>query len=151
MIEDISIHLDKFIAFCLSEGVKEIVYKSGTDDEYDSENKQIVINRRRTDEHKLYILLHEYGHHHLMQNKNLANKFKAISNRYARNMLTEQILAIEEEVLAWHYGEEAAKALGIPLDQTKFQLLKSRCLRTHIRSYSKILKNHQTAKTTENS
>lgn len=140
MIENVSTHLEKFIAFCKAEGVSEIVFKSGTNDEYDTDNKLIKINSRRTDENKLYILFHEYGHHYLFQNESLSKKFKAISDRDARNILTEQVLAIEEEVLAWHYGEEAAKSLKIPLDQEKFQLLKSRCLRTHIQSYNKILK-----------
>ena len=56
----------------------------------------------------------------------------------SNNTLSEQILAIEEEVLAWHFGEEAARNLDIDLSDKKYQVLKAKCLKSHIQSYKKV-------------
>jgi hypothetical protein len=143
MIDLTPYHLSRLILYCGLSGVKDIVFKHNMEDEYDTETKTIRINKSRSLKSQLYILLHEYGHHHIVENKRLNDKFSSIIERDPKNMLSEQILAIEEEVLAWHFGEEIAEILGIDLSDKKYQVLKAKCLKSHIRSYTKIVDNQE--------
>lgn len=115
----------------------QVVFKRGCSDEYEPDDKAIQINTQRTKENQLYILLHELGHHLIFENSNLANKFGLLNNKDRKRNLSNQILELEEEVKAWHLGEDVANKLNINLS-TNFQLLKAKCLKTYIRSLTKV-------------
>ena len=115
----------------------QVVFKRGCTDEYEPDDKIIFINNQRTKENQLYILLHEIGHHLIFENSELANKFAILNEKKVKCNLSNQILELEEEVNAWHNGEEVARVLGIELS-SRFQLLKAKCLKSYIRSLKKI-------------
>lgn len=130
--------IEKVIAFCKSKGVRDVIFRPGAFECYDGDGHNIIVNSSRTPKNQLYILLHEYGHHHILQNRKIGKKFAVLEYRCARNILSEQILAIEEEVLAWHFGEQLAKRFKISLLDKQYQILKAKCLKSHIASYTKI-------------
>lgn len=126
------------LTHCYRDGIRRIIFKRGGFDHYESVGRSITINSSRTIRNQTYILLHEYGHHHIMQDGGLGRKFAVLVERTANNTVTEQILAIEEEVLAWHFGEELAKTLNISIENKRYQILKATCLKSHINSYHRI-------------
>ena len=133
----------KFVNYCNSVGV-QVCFKRGCEDQYDSDYQTIQINNQRIKKNQFFILLHEYGHHQIFQNKRLNKKFSSIAERDVGNTLSEQVLAIEEEFLAWHFGEEAAHNLGIDLSiHETYQTLKAKCLKSHIQSYKKVTNNKE--------
>jgi hypothetical protein len=115
----------------------QVVFNRGCTDEYEPDDKIIFINTQRTKENQLYILLHEIGHHMIFEKPELAEKFAILNEKKVKNNLSNQILELEEEVNAWHNGEEVARALGIKLN-SRFQLLKAKCLKSYIRSLTKV-------------
>lgn len=143
MIDLIPYHLSRMLLYCSLNGICDVVFKHNVQDQYDTETKIITINKSRTLKNQLYILLHEFGHHCIVENKFLNKKFANIIERDPNNTLSEQILAIEEEVLAWHYGEQIAKILEIDLSDKNYQILKAKCLKSHIRSYTKIINQEE--------
>ncbi len=125
---------------CVNNNI-EVVFKRGCQDAYTVETQLIEINSNRTKQNQVYILLHEIGHHKVVNNKKLAKKFASLNQPYSRN-LSNKILNLEEEVMAWHYGENLAAELGIELD-SKYQVLKAKCLKTYIESISSKKRNQQ--------
>ena len=130
--------LSKFIAYCREQGIANIQFIRTCVGEYCHQTGTITLNSRRHPESQLYILLHEYGHYCITRDKTLSKKFAALFDREPKSTLSEQMLSLEEEVLAWHLGEQAAANTGICIDQKKFQVLKARCLRSYIASYKKL-------------
>lgn len=126
------------LTHCYRVGIRRVIFKRGGFDHYESVDRYITINSNRTIQNQVYILLHEYGHHHIIQDGALGRKFAVLVDRVANNTVSEQILAIEEEVLAWHFGEELAKTLGVSTDNKRYQVLKATCLKSHIGSYHRI-------------
>jgi len=129
-------NLSKLVQHCSEQGIG-LTFAPGKDDVYDTDEKTIVINSRRTKENQFYILLHELGHHKIFLDKKLAEKFQPVNTDVYPQTLTKQILLLEEEITAWNLGEEFALSLGIELPK-KFYILRARCLKTHIRWHTKI-------------
>ena len=124
-------HLTTLQEYCVNNNI-QIVFKRGCQDGYTMKTQLIEINNRRTKQNQVYILLHEIGHHKIVSNKKLAKKFATLNEPYSYN-LSNKILNLEEEVMAWHYGENLAAELGIELD-SKYQILKAKCLKSYIDS-----------------
>ena len=100
MIDLTPYHLSRMLLYCSLNGVNNVVFKHNIEDQYDTDTKTIIINKSRSLVNQLYILLHEYGHHRIMEDPVLNKKFLDLIERDPNNTLSEQILAIEEEVLA---------------------------------------------------
>ena len=132
-------YLSCMLLYCDSNGIAKVIFKHNAHDQYDPETKTITINKKYSLKTQLYLLLHEFGHHCIMKDQFLVKKFYNILDRDPNNTLSEQILAIEEEILAWHFGEQAAKVLEIDLSDKYYQVLKSKCLKSHIKSYRKVI------------
>lgn len=131
--------LQKLAAHCLDVGVVDVRFRYGAEDEYDSETKVITINKRRASGLQLCYLLHELGHHLVMSHEPTARKFAAIANKEpSENNLREQVMSIEEEVIAWHLGELEGRANNIVVDPDLLSRTKTRCLASYIRSYEMI-------------
>ena len=128
-------HISDLVDLCKLYGVVGVSFKPGVQDEYAPDKRTIQINNRRSKENQFYILLHEYGHHMIMKNRSLQKKFATIAETDNPRSLSLSILSIEEEVMAWHFGEEAAKMHDYFINTRKFQLLKARCLKSHIASH----------------
>jgi hypothetical protein len=131
--------LDKFVAYCKEQGISDVrfVIKNGVGD-YCPKTQRITLNCKTKAEKQLYVLLHEYGHHCILKDRTLSKKFAALVDRQPNRTLSEQVLSLEEEVLAWHLGEQAAAANDISIDQKKYQVVKARCLRSYIASYKQL-------------
>ena len=69
--------ITKFVTYCNSLGV-QVSFKRGCEDQYDSDTKTIEINSQRIKKNQFFILLHEYGHHHIIQDERLNKKFSSI-------------------------------------------------------------------------
>jgi len=132
--------IDKLVGYCNLIGI-DVCFKRGCQDAYIIETQLIKINSNRTKQNQVYILLHEIGHHKVVKNKKLAKKFSTLNQAYSRN-LSNKILNLEEEVMAWHYGENLAAELGIELD-SRYQVLKSKCLKTYIESINTKKRNQR--------
>jgi hypothetical protein len=120
---------DKLVDYCTSLDVK-VYFKRGCQDGYTLENQKIEINSNRTKQNQVYILLHEIGHHKIISDNKLAKKFAVLNKTHSHN-LSNKILNVEEEVMAWHYGENLATELEIELGP-KYQVLKAKCLKSYI-------------------
>lgn len=131
------LQLAKLLEICNERGIV-VQFIRGNDDEYFPDKKEIVLNSRRIAEHQFYILLHELGHHKILKTPSLKNKFSSVNTDLMQRSLSKQTLLLEEEVLAWHIGEEIAKEHKMFIDEKKFQYLKSKCLKSHVLFLKKI-------------
>jgi len=125
-------HLQNLVEYSRNQGV-EVIFERGCNDCYDTENQTISINSRRTPRNQVYILLHELGHHKILKDSDLNKKFALLIEANVARNLSNRILSLEEEIIAWHIGESIGQALGITLDAS-FQVLKSKCLKTYVDS-----------------
>lgn len=130
--------LDKLVGICEDHGAT-VRFVAGAVDEYTPFDKTIQINSRRVPEHQFYILLHEFGHHKILRDSSTRKKFAVVNTAEKQITLSKQILLLEEEVLAWHIGEELAKTHGFVVRSEKLQILKAQCLKSHIASLTKVL------------
>jgi len=135
-------HLNNLVAYSNYHGVY-VEFKRGREDYYTTDVQKITINSKRTLKNQTYILLHELGHHNILKDGMLCKKFAVLNQENVARNLSNRILSLEEEVIAWHIGEGIGRSLSIPLDAS-FQILKSRCLKTYVDSIaSKKVRNNQ--------
>lgn len=118
------------------------MFVRGCDDAYDVDNQTIEINNNRTIKNQVYILLHELGHHKIITSRKFAKKFARLNTEQLTRNLSKSILELEEEVVAWHIGEDIAERLDIPIDKT-YQVLKSKCLKTYVDSIASKKRTNQ--------
>lgn len=134
-------HLQNLVEYSRFQGV-EVIFERGGDDCYTPDTQSIAINSRRTLKNQTYILLHELGHHKIMKDGMLFKKFAVLNEENVARNLSNRILSLEEEVIAWHIGEGIGRTFGITLD-ANFQVLKSKCLKTYVDSIaSKKVRNN---------
>lgn len=126
---DWGIQLTKLVTHCTDQGLS-VSFGRGSSDEYSKDDSSIKVNGRRTKQNQAYILLHEIGHHNIIAHENLSKKFACLNETNVPRNLSHKVLALEEEVFAWHMGEELAKTLDIPLGKS-YQILKARCLKSY--------------------
>lgn len=124
--------LNQLVSLCKENNVSEVKFIAGADDCYDPSTMTIVINERRTDEFKFYVLLHEYGHHCIWVDAELREKFRTSASFKPPKTLSGQVLALEEELMAWLIGEETSRVHKMPIDKKSFQQLKSVCIKAHV-------------------
>lgn len=110
--------------------------------------KEIRIEGRYNNEYKVYLLLHELGHHILRKDWGKFSRVIPIAayaegmyqetrdSRYKRR-ITYDVSCVEEEFKAWDEGYKLAGRLGIRINMEKWLEFKSTCLMSHIRYYSK--------------
>lgn len=128
--------LSRLVNICMEHGIK-VKFKRGVQDVYSPDDKDIVINSNRTKEFQLYVLLHEFGHYLIDSDAALQKKFEPVSLARKHRLLRDQVLLLEEEVLAWHLGEQTADKYWLSIGP-KFRGLKSKCLKAHIKVLTKV-------------
>jgi len=128
--------LSRLINICMERGIK-VKFKRGVQDVYSPDDKDIVVNSNRTKEFQFYVLLHEFGHYLIDADPALQKKFEPVSLAKKHRLLRDQVLLLEEEVLAWHLGEQAADKYWLSIGP-KFRGLKSKCLKAHIKVLTKV-------------
>ena len=96
---------------------------------------------------KVYLLLHELGHHQLRKDWSKFKKTLPVAahaehihfvkkvGKYKRRV-TYTVSCMEEEFKAWDEGFKLAMKLGIKINDTKWNALKSKCLISYMRYYA---------------
>lgn len=108
--------------------------------------KNIKIQGKYCNELKLYLMLHELGHHQLRKDwdkfkKKLpitayaeyANTSKRLG-KYKRRV-TYSVSCVEEEYKAWDEGYKLGERLGVRINEKKWTSIKAKCLIGYIRYY----------------
>jgi len=108
--------------------------------------KDIKIEGKYPIEMKVYIFLHELGHHQLRKDWNKFKKTLPASahaehlhfyrnvGKYKRRV-TYSVSCMEEEFKAWDEGFKLGEKLGIRINMSKWSTLKAKCLISYIRYY----------------
>lgn len=108
--------------------------------------KDIKIEGKQSIEHKVYLFLHELGHHQLRKDWNKFKKtlptlahaehlhFYRKVGKYKRRV-TYTVSCMEEEFKAWDEGQKLAEKLGIRINMAKWSPLKAKCLISYMRYY----------------
>lgn len=108
--------------------------------------KVIKIQGKYPIETKVYILLHELGHHQLRKNWGRFHKTLPVAahaetikftnkvGKYKRRV-TYTVSCMEEEFKAWEEGLKLAEKLNIKVNMNKWNVLKSKCLISYMRYY----------------
>lgn len=123
------LQLQALVKYCRRQGV-DVIFKRGCETLYNLSSQSIEVNSRSTNRNQTYLLLHEIGHHKIIKSEKYSKKFTCLNTSNALCSLSKKILTLEEEVVAWHIGEDIAQELNIPLDVT-YQVLKSKCLKAY--------------------
>lgn len=108
--------------------------------------KTIKIQGKYSIEIKVYLLLHELGHHQLRKNwvrfiKKLPvtahaehEHLNSNDKRYMRRV-TYTVACMEEEFKAWEEGYKLGEKLGIRINDSKWNNFKAKCLISYMRYY----------------
>lgn len=104
--------------------------------------KIIKIQGSHPIEIKLYLLLHELGHHQLRKNWDRFKKILPIiayaeenRGKYKRRV-TYAVSCMEEEFKAWEEGYKLGEKLGVKINLQKWNAYKSKCLISYMRHYA---------------
>lgn len=144
--------LARLTEWAIKEGYTDITFDhhdiSYIDWEKDSLNvpKVIRIQGKYSVEMKVYLLLHELGHHQLRKDW---DKFKrtipvtahAEQLHFVRKVgkfkrrVTYTVACMEEEFKAWDEGYKLAEKLGIRINLEKWSGFKAKCLLSYMRYY----------------
>ena len=111
-----------------------------------NEPNSIRIESRYPVELKVYLLLHELGHHQLRKNwdkfkKTLPVLAHAEHIHFVRNVgkykrrVTYTVSCMEEEFKAWDEGYKLAEKLEIKINLKKWNEFKAKCLISYMRYY----------------
>ncbi len=109
--------------------------------------KKIAIQRKLGLEMKVYVFLHELGHHELRKDWKVFERVLPITakaemihmkskDRRAMRRDSYIVASLEEEYLAWGEGLKLAARFGIPVDLAKWTDYKVKCLKSYIRYYA---------------
>ena len=107
--------------------------------------KKIKIEGKYNNEIKTYIFLHELGHHQLRKDWDKFKKKLPVAGhaeerhydgRYKRRV-AYTVSCMEEEFKAWEEGLKLGIRMGIKVKMENWNGLKSKCLMSYMRYYSK--------------
>jgi hypothetical protein len=130
-------HFNHLIKYCEARGY---AVKLGNESIVSFEDREITVNRALIYENKVYALLHEIGHIICLKSKYYNEKYPPPIQVYdAENDIlksnTHKVLALAEEFEAWHLGFLLAKRLKIEINNTRFDTIKARWLKTYIDAF----------------
>lgn len=128
-------------------GIEKISFDHWDISEIDWNKNSVKIEGKYPVELKVYLFLHELGHHQLRKNWAKFKKVLPITayaehihilkndGKYKRRV-TYTVSCMEEEFKAWDEGAKLAERLGIRLNIKKWGDLKSKCLISYMRYYA---------------
>jgi len=146
--------LEKLTAWAYEEGYEEIIFDH-TDVSYIdwkkktlNEPRHIKIEGKYSIEIKVYLLLHELGHHQLRKDWGEYERLlPALARAEEEHVLNNDIRykrrniyfvsCMEEEFKAWDEGFNLAVDLDIRINEDKWNEFKSKCLLSYMKFYSK--------------
>lgn len=104
----------------------------------------IRIEEKQPIEMKVYILLHELGHHELRkdwgkfeQEMRIIAKAEMLKEYKLKRRIGYYVSCLEEEYMSWDSGYLLGKSLGIEINEDKWLELKNKCLMGYIRFFGK--------------
>jgi hypothetical protein len=129
----------------VSIGHNNISYVSWEKDSLNTPCK-IKIQSGYDSEHRVYLLLHELGHHQLRkdwdwftENFPVLARAEVHHHKKKGNNLKRrkdyQMYSLEEEFRAWDEGFNLAYAMDIPIDLVKWNALRTKCLMGYFNNY----------------
>lgn len=145
--------LNTITDWAIKEGYEDISFDhddiSYIDWQSDSLNSPniIRIQGKNPIEIKVYLLLHELGHHQLRKNWDKFKKMLPVTayaehvhfikneGKYKRRV-TYNVSCMEEEFKAWEEGYKLGEKLGVKINLDKWNALKSKCLISYMRYYA---------------
>lgn len=116
-----------------------------------NEPKVISIQGNLSYEVRVYIMLHELGHHEIRKNwSKFGNLFPIMAHAEQRKHVSNTrkfmrrdsyiVSSLQEEFMAWDEGLKLGLKLGIHLNMSKWVSFKSKCLKSYIRYYAQLRK-----------
>lgn len=139
--------LSLLIEYAKNQGFKSVNLEfDGVSTVYWSYNEPNFINieGNHSIENKVYILLHELGHHELRKNWGYFTKENPIvaeaemsCGSKLKRRIGYYVSCLEEEYKAWSRGYELGKSLGININDKKWFELKNKCIMGYIRFFGK--------------
>jgi len=146
--------LNKLKAWAYSEGYTKISFDHNNISYIDWERKslnhpkEIKIEGKYSIEIKVYLMLHELGHHQLRKDWDLFGIYLPVSYE-AENLLFYEkdkklirrnmylVSSLEEEYKAWDEGKRLGQEMGIRINEDKWESFRAKCLMSYIRYYAK--------------
>lgn len=133
--------------FAYSEGFIDIdlLYSGVSSIYWHSRNlpNRIVIEGKYSNEFKVYLMLHELGHHVLRRDWDLfglslpiVHQAESSNELKYRRRQTYIVASLEEEFKAWDEGLKLGISYGICIDRDKWDKLRAKCLMSYIKHYS---------------
>ena len=129
-------HLEKLVAWVTEQGW-EVDLRAGNTDEVNEETMKIKLNSTRSSRETIcYTLLHEIGHAILFQQTDYGERFVDVveakqKKSYGGNKY--RVGRVEEELAAWAVGLDVGKQLGIPVNLSSFNKVKSKAVMTYFK------------------
>ena len=110
---------------------------------------EIKIEAKHPIELKVYVLLHELGHHQLRKDWGKFKKTLPVTEHAERNnikknikkferRLVYKVSCMEEEFKAWEEGYKLGVKLGVRVNLKKWNAFKAKCLMSYMRNYSSL-------------
>lgn len=124
-------------------GVSQVSWKSRTV----NTPYMLLIEGSQPVELRVYVMLHELGHHELRKDWVRFGVLLPVSHeaeRLPRSKLRRRqsyfVAGLEEEYMAWDEGLLLAERFGIRVNRQKWDEFRSRCLMSYIKFYSTLKK-----------
>lgn len=124
--------LRKLERYCNKKGYA-VLYNDVNIDSVNFDNKRITLGNHHNDEMSLYYLLHEMGHVVLYNRKKTYKKhYQYFFENFSKTSMVYKVGILQEELDAWKEGLKLANRLKIKINRRKFEITKSRCIKTYI-------------------
>lgn len=143
---------EKLTKWALKEGFKSVtigydnVSHATWKDKTLNTPSNIKIEQGYDSEHRVYLLLHELGHHQLRKDWDwFTENFPILAEAEVHHLKKKEnhlkrrkvyhMYSMEEEFRAWDEGLHLAYAMDIPVDLAKWNALKTTCLLLYFKFY----------------
>lgn len=141
--------IDVVLAWCDQERIT-VEFKRKIDDAtggwYWYRERRIVVSSRMKLQHRLWVLLHECGHHLVAEADAAIGKSSEERTHGAVvqsgdprvDSFLRRIAEFDEEFEAWKRGRALAERLGVRLDERSWQRFQGRCLRVYLKQLARV-------------
>ena len=128
--------LERLISWCNDRSIG-VRFCKAAGAEYDSSTRCIKINCHLLPEKQLYILLHECGHY-LIGDKEKHERFgmgypQHNAGPAIKRTFHHRCDIVDEELEAWHRGWKLGKRLGLRVDKSEFDRLRTSLLKSYFK------------------
>ena len=113
----------------------QVIQKKGQNDTWDPNEGVIKLNKNLKYRERLFSLLHELGHV-IIDSSIKFEKPICFNKKYPENIKSKNMLVhtINEEILAWNKGKEAASLLNIKYNENDLDEYMTKCIMSYIKA-----------------